>query len=269
MIWLVQALLREHGLMLETVCIPQRDSAAAAPWINQPDKLRPFVGFICCNIGLDHVIHAHLLQQRLPVVNIAQRGQAAPQSVWTDLAQADELALDIFQKQGCSHVAVLGIDNQPLVSAQAVRRRGLQAAIMRTAPDPEDLISIEEAGYKLGCTLLRDPRPITGWYLTDDVMARGATRAILALTPDTARRPCVVVRTSRQQMMSLGLPVHYVVFDMEQQARDLVAILLNQITPSVSAEPCFAFCGFSLVHSNGEPPAYPHDDLATVSRSVS
>lgn len=250
----VSLIAAELGMQIEPVSVSQFDATASRHWVQHPDKLRQYGGFIFCNCGLDHLLAHHVFNQRLPAVNIAQRGQVGPWQVTTDLAQSDELAMDAMEAGECKHVAVIGIDNQPLVSASVAKQRGLKPIIVRIAPrHPVEGVSAEQVGYELGCALLRDHPGIDGWYLTDDIIARGATRAILAHTSANANRPRVVVRTSRQQIIPLGMPVHYVVFDMEEQANQLVNILHCQMTASSQTDSAFFISRYSIKHAATAP----------------
>lgn len=266
----VRTLAEQAGLQIEPVTVSQFDAKQSQRWMSSSDKLRPFVGFVFCNCGLEHLLARHVASLGLPRVTIGQRGQVQPWHVSTDLAQADELAMDAMEAAGCKRVAVVGIDNQPLVTAEAVRARGLKPLIARLPPyHPYQGPTAEQIGYELGCSLLAANqkaqagdagsrasrhRHVDGWYLTDDVIARGATRAILAHEPDPALRPVVVVRTMRQQMTSLGMPVQYITTDLHLQAQQTLELLQRQISqttgPSHYINPYVLADASSLISKN-------------------
>lgn len=82
----------------------------------------------------------------------------------------------------------------------------------------------ETAGYFRALALVRSGVDLTRVVFLDDVVAQGATRALLECGY-AGREVKIVVLTSLQQIVPLGLPITYVIHDTADEVRRAFRIL--------------------------------------------
>jgi len=243
-----------QSLEVEAVWVPNESSRLPKQWLD-PHRLRGYVGMIFCGCKPTHPLRRQWIASPiLPHVVIAQAGESGQWTVAADLAQSESLAMKLLSEAGCRRVGVIGIS--PLKHPGHVSIRSAETGrcidgmelyersfLTQSLPLMEDhrVSRVERSGFEHALNLLESTPDIDGWYLHDDVMAKGATRALLmrgiGITTPT---PKVLVRSTRQHMMPLGLPASFIVSDLVDEARAAVAMLMSQLRhePGVMYQSC-------------------------------
>jgi|GEM_PF-1452332 len=216
----------KHRVMLEPV------------WL---DAYRPFdfalssnggesaiLGYLFSACIREHRLLRHVMAGDHPFVNISSTHHGKPRCVHPDFAQANRLAIGHLRSQGVSQIEVLAIQDDPIDAGVLPVR---VTNVLTDLPRQSGIHRYEERGYlwarelMTGGTSLRE----TGLYVSDDVLARGVTRYLLEHHHESRHECHVAIRSSSEAIISLGMPVTYVVFDLEEMARRAVGMLLAQI----------------------------------------
>lgn len=200
------------------------------------NSLKTYAGYVFCACKTNHALFEHVSGLNRPRVLISQTGENSRWALSCDHDQGDNLALGMLAKQGCKHVATVTFGHGQAANLQAIaKQHRFKLTHTICPPDQHRLADVERLGMELTLDLLdgnaapsSSEPPIDGWYFTDDILARGATRAMLMRGLAT-NPPAVVVRCGNEQTFSYGLPVRYVVFDIQEQAQMIVQILQDQL----------------------------------------
>jgi DNA-binding LacI/PurR family transcriptional regulator len=219
---------KAHGLRVEPVWIANDRPEDAQRYLNTT-SLRSYAGYFLCACKPDHLVRNYVSQARLPHVNISQVGEQAAWTVAADIAQGNNLAIEQLARQGCRKIAVLSYGQGQMTDLSTVAQKyQLDLTCRSITPDQPRLAEVERLSLECVSELLLSGQSFDGWYFMDDILARGATRAMLMHGLASAP-PVIVIRTGMEQSFAHGLPVQYVAFSIAEQAEMATRILLDQI----------------------------------------
>lgn len=231
----VSEILQNQGIRLEPVWIANDRPQDVHRYLKS-NSLKTYAGYIFCACKTNHQLFGHVSELNRPRVLISQTAEKSRWALSCDHDQGDELALGILAQKGCKHVATITFGHGQAANLQTIAtRHPFQLTHTICPPDQDRLADVERLGMEQTLELLdrnaarssAEPA-IDGWYFTDDILARGATRAML-MRGLAVKPPAVVVRCGNEQTFSYGLPVDYVAFDVQEQAQMAVQILQDQL----------------------------------------
>lgn len=223
LIVLSQEATARRGIEFETVCLPSRALDRARHYC-EDSTIREYRGFLfmaCSDI------HPLLLQVRKLGLRYARiTGLDRPQEprrVWLDYHEAIRLALAQFAERKRDPVLIMGIgDLQATVNLvlEQIPRRTRQVYFREEEPD----LTREISGYRRMLELVNGGQVFPRIIFLDDVVALGATRALLkAGFKDTDVE--LVVITGQREMIPLGFPTTFVVHDTKAEVDHAFDIL--------------------------------------------
>lgn len=197
-----------------------------------PAVMGKYAGFIFTGCSKEHRLRDYVMRHAaVPAVWLAYWPNGARQ-VCDDFPGAMELGLGHVKASGHEALTLVAPVYKPgeaRVVDRIAARLGLR---LRLAAFPPVLwaSAFQSEGYQLACGLLAEKTLADAIYITDDIVAQGFTRALLAQCPPRRLAKLeIVVRSALQGLLPLGLPVSYVVHDIEQTAARAVALLADQI----------------------------------------
>lgn len=245
----VSEILQEQGIRVEPVWIANDRPEDVQRYLKR-NSLKTYAGYVFCACKLNHQLFEHVSESNRPRVLISQTSENSRWALACDHDQGDELALSKLASLGCKHVATVTFGSGQAANLQTIaKRHPMKLTHLVCPPDQDRMADVERLGMEMTLDLLdgetskagagehgaspqatpsQDTPPIDGWYFTDDVLARGATRAMLMRGLAT-HPPQIVVRCGNAQFFPHGLSVHYVAFDIQEQAQMAVQILLDQL----------------------------------------
>ena len=211
---------------------PTTDTAPSASVEVDPGA----AAYIFCGCAPTHPLLQAVREARRPHVHVAH---ALESNAWTasiNPAEGARLAFEHLADAGCRRVGVMAIDDYGAAWLPGLAE---DAAItldrVEVPGSPRSLTVWETRGYDAGITLATKLPPCDAWYIPDDILARGASRILLSMPP--TKRPALVVQTSQQQAVPLGVPTTHVTFDLDELARHTAELLTQQLeqTPGDTA----------------------------------
>lgn len=181
--------------------------------------------------------------------------------VYSDYRQAYRLGLAELAEGGAGRVTVVTLTDtastlsvrQGDVAAAAPPGSGLEPEVLGIESDQH----LEAEGYRLIMELASQGRLAKRLFVTNDLIAKGASRAVLALRCDGKPAPSrLVVVAGIQQVVPLGIPVTYVGQDIRDEARQAVNILMGAMGDDLDA-PTRAQTRFHLWRDAGDGQGAP------------
>ncbi len=138
-----------------------------------------------------------------------------------------ELVVQQFRDHGIGNVTVFRgheefLPSEPFFKAAGITPRYINHGIHQRMSE------FESEGYRLMHSIVANGRIPKGLCCLDDIVARGATRALLETGIHRTHDIDIVVICGRQEVMPLGLPVTFVVHDTEELAKAAVRIVMDQ-----------------------------------------
>lgn len=215
------------GFEFETVWLDHSDRARLEPFLDK-DKLSEYWGFVFIACGPSHGVLEQVHATRRRYVVIGANPPAQFRRVWLDLDEAIRLSLRLFD----TPPLIFGLENfRP--SVEAILREQGQKAPQVYLPYVAGQDSFEATGYQRVLQLHREGMDLSRILFLDDIVAQGATRALLK-AGYSERRVKLAVICGKQEMIPLGLPVMYVVHDTAEEVRQAFEIL--RLPPSTDDE---------------------------------
>lgn len=198
-------------------------------------------GYLFSGCREDHRLFQGIRGSGIPYVNLSVSHSGTSHLCIPDISQAHELAFSHFQSRGHREVRVfhLGERMRPEIGGPNLDLRFSPIDWVRASPTHS-----ETKGYLAARKLIDERRMERALYVADDIVARGVTRAVL----ERAERPLdfdIVVMGTTCPKVPLGMPVTYVVYDIEEQVETALSILERQERETVT-EPICTLCPFSL-----------------------
>lgn len=206
----------------ETVWLATFDPERARVYCEEP-AIMEYWGFLFLACGPTHPLLRRVQELKLRYATVS----AYPfphNSIRLDFEEGIRLALGQFGAR--EKPLIMGIDSLQDEVASVLRDTG-RAAQQVYLPHMGEGHSFETAGYLRTMELIKEQRDLSRMILLDDVIAQGATRALLK-AGYAQRQVKLAVICGREEIVPLGLPVTYVVHDIKDEARQAFSILEQQ-----------------------------------------
>ncbi|MFW6058530.1 MAG: GntR family transcriptional regulator [Phycisphaeraceae bacterium] len=217
------------GIRIEPVWLSNDRPEDADPYCT-PASTRQHLGYLF--VGCEYPKHRMLryaVQAELPHVHV-DGDEPRPNRLVLDRSQGIRLGVEHLLERGCSRIAVITQDKEKMRHAldQAIAPYRDRVEPMLT-PSYERMSSYEHAGYRLMAERIAREAVPSGLLIVDDIVARGVTRALLEHGPTGGAHPAVAVCCGMQEAVPLGLPVTYLVHDVEAEAQQAIHMLQQQL----------------------------------------
>lgn len=221
----------ERGWSLDPLWLSNDRPEDAAAYCSSA-VLDRYVGFMFSGCTATHRLMSYVMRnESVPSVHVTFWPPHARQ-VSGDYPQMIELGLSALKSKGHRDITfVIPEDNRNhlAVIRETAARLGVRVQLAHY-PLASWSSAYQAEGYRLMTELIKTGWLASGIFIVDDLVAQGATRVLLAeCPPDRLRTLDIVVGSAKQSMMPLGLPVTYVVHDIEDTVEHTVAILADQI----------------------------------------
>lgn len=206
----------------EMVWLSQQDRERARPY-GEESVIRDYWGFVFIACRPDHVLLQRVRELSLRHVTIAAHQDKQERWIWLDHREAIRLALEVFDHAPGKPPVMMGIDNLRK-DVEAVLRATRRQVEQIYLPGQEKRFSFETAGYLKTTEELEAGTDLSRVIFLDDIVAQGATRALLKAGYGN-REVRYVVIGGQQEIIPLGFPATYVVHDTAEEVRRAFAIL--------------------------------------------
>lgn len=221
----------ERGWSLDHLWLSNNRPEDAADYCTSA-VLDRHVGFMFVGCTATHRLMAYVMRnESVPSVRLTFWPPHARQ-VCDDYPQTIELGISALKSKGHQDITLV-CPEEVQKNLDVIRETAARLGVcvqMAHYPLASWSAAYQTEGYRLMKELIETDRLASGIFIMDDIVAQGATRMLLAeCTPDRRRDLDIVVGSARQSMIPLGLPVTYVVHDIEDTVEHAVAILADQI----------------------------------------
>jgi DNA-binding LacI/PurR family transcriptional regulator len=216
-----------EGLVVEPAWLSHVRPDDSQPYLTK-EALCRYAGyvFVGCVLSQHHML-GQVAQRQLPYAHMVH-WQGSPQGVQLDHAQGVRLGVAALRQSGCEHIEVMGYDEhlfylEPLFEELKVEPLG--------TPTGRHVTEVEHMGYRMMQRRLsqRSAATFDGMLFLDDILARGATRALLQNPGQWATRPQIAVMSDKDDVIPLGLPVIRVVHDNNVAARAAIDMVMARL----------------------------------------
>lgn len=215
-----------RGMEFEAVWLSHFNPDRCKPYCEEP-VLREYWGFVFIACRPDHPMVQRVRKLKMRYAMITSGEYEGHRCVWLDYREAIRLALDECKGREGGPVVVMGIDSMgPVVESILKETGGIAETVY--IPGSEGGVSFETEGYLRTRELVRSGRDLSRVIFLDDIVAQGATRALLEAGYG-ARNPRLVIIAGRQEIIPLGIPATYVVHDTVESARQAFQLLEQPI----------------------------------------
>ena len=219
---------------------PKTDEQLAA--LVDGEWLDAYLGFGFLT-ALDNPFCEKIVGKGLPHVAVGEKSVA--NGVKLDVEHIETKALRHLAAKGHRRVSCF-IHGQRSADAPSAFNRNMKVEFTECCGSGVGQAEIEANSYHVARKQIDEDRLAPAVLVTDDVVARGVTRAILnarSRLPDVLD---VVVVCGRQEIIPLGLPVTYLAHDVEWEAGEAVRILIDQIE-GISSGPAMVVSPYEFV----------------------
>ncbi len=230
-----------RSLGFQTLWLPSFMPEWATAYLEET-KLREFTGFLFYGCSDQHVILKRVRELNLRYVMITA-GAKPHNAVWLDYQQATSQALGVFDWNNRRPILVMGLDSQ-FVNAGDLFADAARFRLVRF-PSAANMIEYETLGYERAGELIAAGTDFSRVLWLDDILARGATRAMLRAGIGRQSAEYVVI-CGKQEITPLGLPVTYVVHDTCEDVRQAFEMLEAQRREKTQRTPSYR-SGFSVL----------------------
>lgn len=215
----------KHGLRLEPVWLPKDRPFDMA--VNANGGEAAILGYLFSGCDEQHELLVHVKDSGRPYINLSANHWGKPRGVLPNFPQGYRMGLECIRKQGFERAMVFNISK---TRDELLRTDASLPKVQFITQQPiESQAAFERNSYQATRYLYQAGELERALFIMDDIVARGVTRALSELEPEVRREFLVVVQSSIQEVIPFGMPVTYVVFDIAEQARAAVKILLSQI----------------------------------------
>ncbi len=213
-----------RGLRFETVWIPTGSTDQAKEFV-ESNRLDEFIGAVFFGRAEDHPVLREARERNMCHACLSPRYQPH-NTVWLDYSEAVRKAIGVFSSEDRRPVLVMGIENQLMDHARELQEGGLPLRLCGL-PAVGEMLEYEILGYQRMRELIGEGADCGRILLLDDVIARGATRAMLeaGLGKGPAER---VVICGKQEIIPLGLDVTFVSHDTREEVAEAFSMLDRQ-----------------------------------------
>lgn len=213
-----------RGMEFETVWLSPHEPERIRPYLEEPG-IQGYWGFLFLACGLNHPLVERVRELKLRHVVISPRATTG-NGVWVDHPEGISLALREFGRGKALAPTIVGIGSLRQQVEDVVKENGLDCPQIYL-PEINGPHSFETLGYLRMDELLRRGTKLSRVLFLDDIVAQGATRAMLKHGYADQKLHMVVI-AGKQEIIPLGLPVTYVVHDTLDEVRRAYAILEQQ-----------------------------------------
>ncbi len=170
-------------------------------------------GYVFSSCDNNHRLLRRAREEQIPHVDLTAYRTAPTHCCQVDKNNAIQKGREWFIARGRTEISVIlyGMDYQPpLVSRAKIDYHSIPWA-RRFATE------VEAKGYYYTRDLIREERLLQTVYISDNILAKGVTRAILAHHPDP-RSLEIMVQGTTNHSLPYGLPVHLISYYLEDHA---------------------------------------------------
>jgi len=230
---------RKHSLRLEPVWLNNTREFDTAIQANGGDAA--ISGYFFCGCDHHHRLFNHVKGTGRPYISFSFSQYRKQRSITADQEQGDRMACDFLFGRGHPRLSLfrVGADHLP---------EWFDASRISLQPLPWHFLSqsqMEGCSYLLARKALRQQTMEKAIYVADNVAARGVSRAILELPARKRSLYTMVVQSALQEVIPLGIPIHYLVYDLAEQARTGLQMLREQIAGEEKT--FFRLCPFEMI----------------------
>jgi len=212
----------EKKRMLVPVWLPP--AAPFEPVLDANGGENTIEGYFFSGCREDHHLYRYIRSAGKPYVNLSVSHKRPSYSCRPRVAQAHELALTHLRDRGHQSVRVFHLGSAMLPTAGSLGLDLRSSSIEWVEASP---VQAETEGYLAARKLIDEGGLERAHYITDDIAARGVTRAILERSRNPADFDIVVLGIKGLQV-PLGMPVTYVAYDVDEQMRRALEIIETQ-----------------------------------------
>lgn len=195
-----------------------------------PDIFDRYKGFIFSGCSAEHPLLNYIKQNRVPFVDITHYLSASSHRVVKDLPYILRTGFSYFASIG--HREVVYIDCEDSIYEGIRYEAAASAGIELLEVFYQRQIwtaDMESQAYLVMRKYIKDNGLPKAIFVHDDIAARGVTRAIIELCSRKKVKDCdIIIVTSRQTIMPLGVDAVYLVMNIEESAQHAVDILYKQ-----------------------------------------
>ncbi|MCC6580390.1 MAG: GntR family transcriptional regulator [Phycisphaeraceae bacterium] len=212
-----------------------------------------YVGFIFIGISDAHPLLEYAKRNGLAHVHLTYKLNG-PYSVAASPLQGLEVALAHVKRQGYLQAVVMAPSDQTRQIRDTAASSGLEVEQLPWEP-LRWTYELETQGYELMREhLAKHGRP-NALIILDNIVARGATRALLeAFDATSLSRMEVLIMSNTETTIPYGLPTTLVAISLEEFTHSAVRILSNRLD-NRQGEPCEQLIPFQIVSPRSTKPA--------------
>ncbi len=244
---LSQQLASERGMEFETAWLPSFDENRAMRYCDE-STIMDYRGFIFFACGPTHLLLKKVreMNRSYAVISAHSRG-TEPRRVWLDYPEAIRLALTQFSDRPDVPILIMGIGNLRQDVEAALKQTRCNATQCYLSGDERQL-AFETGAYHRMLELIDSGQSVSRILFLDDVVAQGATRALLKSGYREADIRLVII-CGRQEIIPLGFPATFIVHDTQEEVSHAFAMLDHKPTNRGKDDPSWR-SGFRVI-SNG------------------
>jgi hypothetical protein len=231
-----------RGMEFETVWLGAGDDKRIEHYLSE-DVLSEYWGFVFIATPASHPLLLRVQDLNRRCVVISSGGNRGGRSVWLDYPAAVNMALDAVSGADVHPPVIFAIEYQRQYVESALAERGEEAR-QEFLFSGVDEMGYDSQGYHRTLELINEGVDLSNLLVFDDVVAHGVTRALLKSGYSESDVKLVVI-CGKQEIISLGMPITYVIHDTAAEVQRAFDLL--EMPPSENPE---SWCsGFSLMQS--------------------
>jgi|GEM_PF-6518754 len=223
---------KEHNWQVEPIWIDNSGNPAVEAYVSG-GKCN-YAGYAFTSCPPSNPLLKAVRERKRPYVQITF-DSTAPRSVSTDVAQGVTLCLDHLKRENPRAESVTIICNEnyleqigPFLNAQSIVR-----AKVTSVAEPSEMSTAINAGYQAMNKIISSGDDWTSLLIFDDILALGASNAILRSGSEKTRSTRMVVRGGGYIQIPFPNPVTYLTIDVELEACQAARILHEQIEGNI------------------------------------
>lgn len=217
---LVEERCQPRGLKLVTVALQSGDFFEPMLAAHGGDGV--ISGYIFSSCDDNHRLLRRAREEDIPHVDLTAYRSSPTHCCQVDKTRAIQMGREWFIARGRKEISVFlyGVHyDPPLVSRAKLEYHPI--------PWGRHFASeVEAKGYYYTRDLIKEGRLLPTIYISDDILAKGITRAILAHHPDPRSLEIMVQGTTRHSL-PYGIPVHLISYELDDHA-DLVMEMFDE-----------------------------------------
>lgn len=227
-----------EDIHLEAICCSHGDEHKIKRLCSEVSVLR-YEGIVFTACNSDHPVlrymqnnnHNYVWRSRQTVPNCG---------VANSVSNAQKIALRFLKEGGHSKIDVLScvnsVDIEKELSSKldALRKDiDLQEVALHTVCEQHERCNdLERGGYELMLRLLKENTLPQAYLFTNNLIARGASRALLSAGIQLNEKNCVLI-TTEEQHLPLGFPITLVCRSIAEEAELTVEMLLERLKEDI------------------------------------